>query len=60
MRTLAGVAVAEDVRAVLAEARPDVLVADCMLPAAVGAAQAASLPVASLRPTGARCGRLGD
>jgi len=48
MRTLAGVAVAQDVRAVLAEARPDVLVADCMLPAAVVAAQSASIPVVSL------------
>jgi UDP:flavonoid glycosyltransferase YjiC (YdhE family) len=48
MHTLAGVEVAHDVRAVLADARPDVLVADCMLPAAVVAAQAASIPVASL------------
>jgi UDP:flavonoid glycosyltransferase YjiC (YdhE family) len=48
LRTLAGGEVARDVRAVLAETRPDVLVADCMLPAAVVAAQAASIPVVSL------------
>jgi UDP:flavonoid glycosyltransferase YjiC (YdhE family) len=48
LRTLAGVEIARDVRAVLAETRPDVLVADCMLPAAIVAAQSASIPVVSL------------
>jgi UDP:flavonoid glycosyltransferase YjiC (YdhE family) len=48
LRTLAGVELARDVAAVLAETGPDVLVADCMLPAAVVAAQAASIPVVSL------------
>src|SRR5215211_2600095 len=46
--TLAGVELARDVLELLEEARPDVLVADCMLPAAVVAAQAASTPVVSL------------
>jgi UDP:flavonoid glycosyltransferase YjiC (YdhE family) len=48
LRTLAGVEAARDVAAVLAETGPDVLVADCMLPAAVVAGQAASIPVVSL------------
>jgi UDP:flavonoid glycosyltransferase YjiC (YdhE family) len=48
LRTLAGVEIALDVREVLEEATPDVVVADCMLPAAVVAAQAASTPVVSL------------
>jgi UDP:flavonoid glycosyltransferase YjiC (YdhE family) len=48
LRTLAGVAIARDVRDVLEQTRPDLLVADCMLPAALAAAQAASTPVVSL------------
>jgi UDP:flavonoid glycosyltransferase YjiC (YdhE family) len=48
LRTLAGVEVARDVYELLEETRPDVLVADCMLPAAAVAAQAASTPVVSL------------
>jgi UDP:flavonoid glycosyltransferase YjiC (YdhE family) len=48
LRTLAGVEIARDVSDVLEETRPDVLVVDCMLPAAIVAAQAASTPVVSL------------
>jgi UDP:flavonoid glycosyltransferase YjiC (YdhE family) len=47
-RTLAGVEIARDVGEVFAEARPDVLVTDCMLPAALAAAQAASIPAVSV------------
>jgi hypothetical protein len=48
LRTLADVEIAHDVSDVLEETRPDVLVVDCMIPAAVVAAQAASTPVVSL------------
>src|SRR4029453_9283728 len=50
LRTLAGVEITHDVSAVLEETRPDVLVVDCMIPAAVVAAPAASTPVVSLLP----------
>jgi UDP:flavonoid glycosyltransferase YjiC (YdhE family) len=48
MATAAGAALAFDVRDALAAARPDVVVADCMLPAAVAAARAGGIPVVSL------------
>jgi UDP:flavonoid glycosyltransferase YjiC (YdhE family) len=48
LRTLSGAEIADDVHARIEEARPDVLVADCMLPAAILAGQAASIPVVSL------------
>jgi UDP:flavonoid glycosyltransferase YjiC (YdhE family) len=48
LQTLAGVEIARDVREVLRESRPDILVADCMLPAAIVAAQAEAVPAVSL------------
>jgi UDP:flavonoid glycosyltransferase YjiC (YdhE family) len=48
LRTLAGVELACDVRDVLEETRAEVLVADCMIPAAVVAAQATSTCAVSL------------
>jgi UDP:flavonoid glycosyltransferase YjiC (YdhE family) len=48
LRTLAGAEIARDVRDVLEKRRPDLLVGDCMLPAALAAAQAVSTPAVSL------------
>jgi UDP:flavonoid glycosyltransferase YjiC (YdhE family) len=48
MAVAAGRAVARDVQDAIARARPDVVVADCMLPAALAAARAAGTPVVSL------------
>jgi UDP:flavonoid glycosyltransferase YjiC (YdhE family) len=48
MAAAAGVDVAFDVRDAIVHARPDVVVADCMLPAAIAAARAAGTPVVSL------------
>jgi hypothetical protein len=42
LRTLAGLDIARDVRDLIEETKPRLLVADCMLPAAIVAAQAAS------------------
>jgi UDP:flavonoid glycosyltransferase YjiC (YdhE family) len=65
LRTLSGVEVARDVREVIAETKPDLLVADCMLPAAIVAAQAAATPVVSLvhflyGPARSQMARTGD
>jgi UDP:flavonoid glycosyltransferase YjiC (YdhE family) len=48
LRTAAGIEIALDVRELLAAERFDVAVVDCMLPAAIAAASAADIPVASL------------
>jgi UDP:flavonoid glycosyltransferase YjiC (YdhE family) len=48
MRDIAGAAIAFDVHGLLVETRPDLLVADCMLPAALAAAQATSTRAASV------------
>jgi UDP:flavonoid glycosyltransferase YjiC (YdhE family) len=65
LRTLSGVEIARDVRAVLEETGADVLVADCMLPAAIVAGQSASVPVVSLvhflyGPTRIQMSKTGD
>jgi UDP:flavonoid glycosyltransferase YjiC (YdhE family) len=48
MATMAGTDIALDARDVLAELRPDLAIVDCMLPAAIAAAQATGTPTASL------------
>jgi MGT family glycosyltransferase len=48
MATAAGSWLARDVRAALGRSRPDVVVADCMLPAALAAGEAAGTPTVSL------------
>jgi hypothetical protein len=48
LQTLAGVDIARDAYDVIEETRPDMVVSDCMLPAAIVAAQAASTPVVSI------------
>jgi UDP:flavonoid glycosyltransferase YjiC (YdhE family) len=48
MATAAGPEVALDTRDVIEELRPDVIVADCMLPAALAAGEATATPSASL------------
>jgi UDP:flavonoid glycosyltransferase YjiC (YdhE family) len=48
MATMAGAQIALDVRDALDELGPDLAVVDCMLPAAIAAAQAAGTPTASV------------
>src|SRR6266536_1390753 len=48
MATAAGVEIALDTRDAISEVRPDLLVADCMLPAALAAGQATATPTASV------------
>jgi UDP:flavonoid glycosyltransferase YjiC (YdhE family) len=48
MAIMAGANIALDVRDVIDELRPDVAIADCMLPAALGAARATATPSVSL------------
>ena len=48
MATAAGTEIALDTRDAIDELRPDLMVADCMLPAALAAAEAAATPAASL------------
>jgi UDP:flavonoid glycosyltransferase YjiC (YdhE family) len=48
MATMAGTDLALDTRDVLADLRPDLVVVDCMLPAAIAAARATGTPAASL------------
>ena len=48
MATSAGMEIARDTSDVLEELHPDLIVADCMLPAALAAAEAAATPAASL------------
>ena len=48
MSTAAGADIALDTRDAIDERRPDVLVADCMLPAALAAGEAAATPTASV------------
>ncbi len=59
MATAASPEIAADVRALIDQSRPDALIADCMLPAALVAADASGVPSASLvhflYGRGARC-----
>jgi UDP:flavonoid glycosyltransferase YjiC (YdhE family) len=48
MSTAAGAAIALDTRDAIDELRPDLMVADCMLPAALAAGEAAATPTASV------------
>jgi UDP:flavonoid glycosyltransferase YjiC (YdhE family) len=48
LETAAGAGIARDASDVLARVRPDLAVADCMLPAAIAAARAVGTPTASL------------
>src|SRR5215217_3985223 len=48
MATAAGAEIALDTRDVIDESRPDLIVVDCMLPAALAAGEAAATPSASL------------
>jgi Erythromycin biosynthesis protein CIII-like, C-terminal domain len=48
LATAAGVDVALDVREAVAEARPELVIVDCMLPAGLAAARAADVPTVSL------------
>ncbi len=48
MATAAGVEVALDVRDAVAEVQPDLLIVDCMLPAAIAAGELTGTPTASL------------
>ena len=48
MSTAAGTEIALDTRDAVDELRPDLMVADCMLPAALAAGEAAATPTASL------------
>ena len=51
MATAAGLDIASEVRQVLADARADLAIVDCMLPAALAAARATSTAAASLVPS---------
>jgi hypothetical protein len=48
LATASGCDVALDVRDAVAEARPDLAIVDCLLPAGLAAARAAGVPTVSL------------
>jgi len=48
MATAAGLEIAFDVRDVLAELRPELMIVDCMLPAGVAAGESTGTPTVSL------------
>ena len=48
MATAAGTEVARDVRDVVAEVQPDLMIVDCMLPAGIAVGEAMGIPTASL------------